>query len=260
MLVSPTGASTMNKPSSDVLDSVSFPDTDNRWRLPGDGDLTGWVADDLRRIPGTVFCSARESRLSLDRKARSDFVLGRGGSIGRVSLSADLSAGLGSGCFEGTGFLFVRLAKAETVGTAQPVLRFCPTGRGRGVPGGGKGWPLPIGLVEDPSAPLRSERCGRGSATGVASSVCPWLLSMEEDKDDVLEGDASSPEGSVVDRSAPCREANHFLAAAVAVPIDLFRVCLLSTDPNVLRGNEREELCRGFSDTGLVVVSDLSGG
>jgi len=63
-----------------------------------------------------------------------------------------------------TGLRFVRFANVEEAAAGMAhVCRFSFLGCGRGVPGGGRGWPLPMGSEWDFEMEGLEWSCGRGS-------------------------------------------------------------------------------------------------
>ena len=146
------------------------------------------------------------------------FLAGNAGGGGEGSFGGESSVG-----FEvDMGFLLVRLAKVDAVGTFQPlVTRFSGLGGpGRGVPGGGSGWPLPIGCAGEPRGALISGlEMGVEPASG-SSFVSPGSL-IDGGRGDL------SPLVDIGDFGGSllfCFEANHFFAAAVAVLKDWLSV------------------------------------
>lgn len=112
------------------------------------------------------------------------FLVGNGGAGGDGSLGRSPSVGLGL-----RGFLLVRLAKVDAVGTFQPlVVRFSGFGGpGRGVPGGGNGWPLPIGCAGEPRGAVISGFEGSTRLAPVSgTSFCSSGSFTERGRGDLL--------------------------------------------------------------------------
>ena len=146
-------------------------------------------------------------------------------------------------------------------------------GGGKGVPGGGSGWPLPMGCAGEPSGD--STRGCVGGFTGVPFKKS--CISWSEVCAAVGDGCAREkrpPDSGDVDPSGFWRAASHFFATAVAEFRDWLKLCRFS-EPKALRGRDSEELCfdRGcgvlvadseapvpFDDKLAIVAEGVTGG
>ena len=111
-----------------------------------------------------------------------------------------------------SGFLFARFAKVDAAAGIAHVCLFSVFGSGKGVPGGGKGWPRPMGSVLDLVIEGWDWSGGRASRNASISAA----LRPSEDGGLALLELFLLPTGALLRDCGFCFAANQFLAAAVA--------------------------------------------